>query len=52
MEDLEVPQRDELEQGDYGDCVECGDPVGYARLKARPEAPFCIGCQSQRETPR
>ena len=37
------------EAGEYGDCLECGEPVGFARLKARPETPFCIRCQSRRE---
>ena len=31
---------------DYGYCRECGEAVGYRRLKARPETPFCLGCQS------
>lgn len=34
----------------YGLCVECEEEIGYARLKAQPEAPFCIGCQGNRET--
>jgi DnaK suppressor protein len=38
-----------LEDGDYGYCRECDDPVGYRRLKARPETPFCIDCQQARE---
>jgi len=33
----------------YGECAECGDDIGYPRLKARPEAPFCLRCQSRRE---
>lgn len=33
----------------YGECAECGDDIGYPRLKARPEAPFCLHCQSRRE---
>ena len=35
---------------EYGLCVECEEEIGYARLKAQPEAPFCIGCQGNRET--
>jgi len=35
---------------EYGQCVECEEEIGYSRLKAQPEAPFCIGCQSNRET--
>jgi DnaK suppressor protein len=33
----------------YGDCRKCGLPIGYKRLKSKPEAPFCIACQSERE---
>ena len=36
----------------YGECVECGDDIGYPRLKARPETPFCLDCQSRREQRR
>lgn len=32
--------------GEYGDCVTCGGPIGYARLKVKPEAPFCRACQA------
>ncbi len=34
---------------EYGDCLECEEPIGYIRLKIRPEAVLCIACQSQRE---
>ncbi len=34
---------------EYGLCVECEEDIGYARLKAQPEAPFCIDCQNKRE---
>ncbi len=34
---------------EYGLCVECEEDIGYARLKAQPEAPFCIDCQNNRE---
>ena len=34
---------------EYGLCVACEEDVGYARLKAQPEAPFCIDCQGDRE---
>ena len=36
--------------GDYGYCRSCHEPIGYARLKARPEAPFCLSCQETRES--
>jgi DnaK suppressor protein len=31
---------------DYGTCLACGEPIGYARLRARPEAEVCRDCQS------
>ncbi len=34
---------------EYGLCVGCEEEIGYARLKAQPEAPFCIDCQGTRE---
>lgn len=33
---------------DYGWCPDCGEPIGYKRLSARPEAPFCLGCTASR----
>ena len=33
----------------YGYCRSCEEPIGYRRLKARPEAPFCLSCQDTRE---
>jgi DnaK suppressor protein len=38
-----------LEEGDYGFCRDCDEPIGFARLKARPETPFCVTCQGSRE---
>lgn len=38
-----------LAEGEYGFCALCEEPIGYARLKAKPEAPFCVACQSGRE---
>jgi DnaK suppressor protein len=36
-------------KGVYGECRSCEEPIGYPRLKARPEAPFCLSCQNSRE---
>jgi DnaK suppressor protein len=36
-------------KGEYGECRSCEEPIGYARLRARPEAPFCLNCQGRRE---
>ncbi len=33
-----------LDEGTYGFCGKCEEPIGYGRLKARPEAAFCINC--------
>ena len=41
-----------LRSNSYGVCRSCEEPVGYARLKARPETPFCLDCQEQREGKR
>lgn len=38
-----------LEAGEYGECRRCEEPIGYARLAARPETPFCLSCQSNQE---
>jgi DnaK suppressor protein len=34
----------------YGECLECGEPIAYARLRAQPAAGLCIDCQSARES--
>ena len=34
--------RDRMHQGDYGNCEECGRPIPFQRLQARPEARFCL----------
>ena len=33
-----------LDEGTYGICVRCGQPVGQGRLAARPAAATCIRC--------
>lgn len=39
-----------LEHGAYGACRDCEEPIGYRRLRARPETPLCLQCQNGRET--
>jgi RNA polymerase-binding protein DksA len=34
--------------GAYGRCEACGEPIGEARLEARPTARTCIACASRR----
>lgn len=37
------------EDDEFGDCRGCGDPIGYARLKAKPESPLCVRCADSSE---
>ena len=37
------------ERGHYGDCRRCKESIGWARLNARPESPFCLPCQEALE---
>ena len=39
-----------IDEDSYGDCLECGEPIAFARLQVQPYANLCIGCQSARET--
>lgn len=32
----------------YGDCLDCGEPIGFRRLRAKPDAPFCVSCTAAR----
>ena len=36
-----------MQRGDYGLCRKCEEPIGYARLSARPESPYCLECQDE-----
>jgi DnaK suppressor protein len=38
---------DRIAQGRYGRCEECGQPIGTARLAARPAARTCISCAAK-----
>jgi len=33
-----------LEEGTYGLCVSCRNPIPYGRLLAMPEATYCVSC--------
>jgi DnaK suppressor protein len=37
------------EDGEYGFCRRCEEPIGIGRLRSRPETPFCIACQGRSE---
>jgi len=38
-----------LENGSYGLCEVCGQPIEPRRLEIMPETPLCRNCMSQRE---
>jgi RNA polymerase-binding protein DksA len=38
-----------MKDGTYGECVECGTQIPYARLAANPSAARCIACQERLE---
>jgi DnaK suppressor protein len=39
-----------LEQGNYGNCFDCGDEIAEKRLRALPFAVRCKDCEEARET--
>jgi DnaK suppressor protein len=40
---------DRLSTGEYGTCVECGETIAPARLRALPEVQTCVRCQDRIE---
>ena len=38
-----------LEDGSFGECLQCGNPIGEKRLEAVPWAAHCIACQEKIE---
>ncbi|MCS7101998.1 MAG: TraR/DksA C4-type zinc finger protein [Burkholderiaceae bacterium] len=38
-----------IAEGTYGICIDCGGPVGRARLQVQPMAVRCAPCQGQHE---
>ena len=38
-----------LEGGTFGECLQCGEPIGEKRLDAVPWTPNCIACQEKIE---
>lgn len=38
-----------IEDGEYGLCENCGEPIGLPRLMARPVAQLCIDCKQEQE---
>ncbi|MBF0360682.1 MAG: TraR/DksA C4-type zinc finger protein [Oligoflexia bacterium] len=38
-----------MENNEYGLCKDCGGPIAYSRLLARPTADMCIQCKEEAE---
>ena len=38
-----------IDEGTYGTCESCGDPIGKARLQAFPRATLCVRCKQREE---
>ena len=38
-----------INNGEYGACENCGEPITYGRLMARPVATLCIDCKTEAE---
>jgi DnaK suppressor protein len=38
-----------IKDGNFGTCIDCGDPIPFNRLQAYPTAKRCIACQERRE---
>lgn len=41
-----------IEEGTYGICVDCGNPISEKRLQSFPNAARCISCQESFENER
>lgn len=38
-----------IEEGDYGYCLECGEPIALQRLEFDPAVTLCVACAEKRE---
>jgi DnaK suppressor protein len=38
-----------IDDGTYGVCASCGQPIGKARLQAFPRATLCVECKQREE---
>ncbi len=41
-----------IEEGSYGVCEACGGPMGLQRLRAIPEARYCLACSGNHPVAR
>jgi DnaK suppressor protein len=38
-----------MDNGEYGECLECGEPIALARLELDPSTPLCVACAGAAE---
>ena len=43
LEDIDAALQ-RIQDGRYGTCLNCGGPMGLQRLRAIPEARYCLAC--------
>jgi len=48
LREVEIALR-KLDEGGFGDCERCAEPIGEKRLDALPFARYCIECQRRLE---
>ena len=48
LDEIEAALR-RIDDGSYGSCEACGGPMGMQRIRAIPEARFCLSCSGNRE---
>ncbi len=41
--------KERMARGEYGQCVDCGVDIPFARLEAQPAAARCVPCQERYE---
>jgi DnaK suppressor protein len=53
-EELEqmIAARRRLQDGSYGECLDCGEEIDVRRLMALPATPYCTACQAIHEHER
>ena len=44
-----IAARERIDNGTYGQCLECGKRIPQARLTAIPYAPYCVDCERDQE---
>lgn len=40
---------DQVGEGDYGLCLECGDAIAFERLNIKPDSTVCVSCREEQE---